>query len=129
MTATAGQAAVALPRRGEVYSLDFSPATGAEMRDPHPALVVQNDVGNRASALTIVAAITSNLRAADLPVGVRVEPDESGLRAPFVIHLGHLYTVDKRRLQRRIGLVPPEVMARVDEAIQTSLGLRPFRLS
>jgi mRNA interferase MazF len=124
----AGERPAVFPRRGEVYWLDFSPATGAEMRAVHPALVIQNDVGNRASALTIVAAITSNLRVADLPIGVRVEPEQSGLVVPSVVHLGHLYTVDKRRLQRRIGMLPAHVMARVDEAIQVSLGLRPFRL-
>ncbi len=57
------------PRRGEIYFIDF-PATGAsEMAGPHPALVVQNDVGNQASQLTIVAAITSNLRVSRLPRG------------------------------------------------------------
>jgi mRNA interferase MazF len=122
-------AATVTPKRGEIYWLDFSPATGAEMRGRHPALVVQNDLGNRASALTIVAAITSNLRVADLPVGVRVEPAESGLPAVSVVHLGHLYTVDKGRLQRRASALPPHVMARVDEAIAVSLGWQPFRLS
>ncbi|MBI3974254.1 MAG: type II toxin-antitoxin system PemK/MazF family toxin [Chloroflexi bacterium] len=118
-----------VPRRGEVYWLDFSPATGAKMRELHPALVIQNDVGNRASALTIVAAITSNLRVADLPVGVRVEPAESGLPQPSAVHLGHVYTVDKRRLQRRAGELPPDTMARIDDAIRTSVGLQPFRLA
>ncbi len=129
MTALMSQAAVAFPRRGEVYWLDFNPATGAEMRDMHPAAVVQNDVANQASALTIVAAITSNLRVADLPVGVRVEPHESGLRVPSVIHLGHLHTIDKRRLQRRIAILPPHILTRVEEAVQISLGVRPFRLT
>lgn len=47
---------------------------------------MQNDVGNRASQLTIVAAITSNLRAALRPVGVRIAPKESGLPRPSVVH-------------------------------------------
>jgi mRNA interferase MazF len=115
------------PRRGEVYWLDFSPAQGAEMRDRHPAVVIQNDIGNRASALTIVAAVTSNLRVADLPVGVRLESRESGLPRPSAVHLGHIYTVDRRRLQRRVGALPPDAMARVDQAMLVSLGVRPFR--
>jgi mRNA interferase MazF len=86
------------PRRGEIYFVDF-PVTGVgEMAGPHPALIVQNDVGNRASQLTIVAAITSNLRVARLPVGVQVSPKESGLSRPSVVHLGHLYTIDKAAL-------------------------------
>ncbi len=115
------------PRRGEIYWLDFSPATGVEMRDPHPALVVQNDVGNQASAATIVVAITSNLRVARLPVGVRIEPEESGLPRPSVVHTGHIYTVDQRRLERRVGRLPVKKMQEIDTALQISLGLRPFR--
>ena len=116
------------PRRGEIYFIDF-PVTGAgEMAGPHPALIVQNDVGNRASRLTIVAAITSNLQVARLPVGVQISPKESGLPRPSVIHLGHLYTVDKRRLGRRVGSLPPARLREVDRAIQISLGLRPFAI-
>ena len=117
------------PRRGEIYFIDF-PVTGAgQMAGPHPALIVQNDVGNRASQLTIVAAITSNLRVARLPVGVQISPEESGLQRPSVVHLGHLYTVDKRRLGRRVGSLPPARLREVDRAIQVSLGLRPFGIN
>ncbi len=113
-------------RRGEIYFIDF-PATGAgEIAGPHPALIVQNDVGNQASRLTIVAAITSNLRVARLPVGVQVTPKESGLPRRSVVHLGHLYTIDKRRLGRRVGSLPQARLQQVDRAIQVSLGLRPF---
>ena len=114
------------PRRGEIYSIDF-PVTGAgEIAGRHPALVVQNDIGNQASHLTIVAAITSNLRVNRLPVGVPISPRESGLPRPSVVHLGHLYTVDKRRLGRRVGRLHPIRLRRVDHAIQVSLGLEPF---
>lgn len=125
---TDGRTDAAAPRRGDVVWLDFNPATGAEMRDRHPAVVVQNDIGNRASMLTIVAAITSNLRVAELPVGVAIEPEDSGLPHRSAVHLGHLYTVDKRRLHRRAGTLPRSIMAQVDGALQVSLGLRPFSL-
>jgi len=116
------------PRRGEIYFVDF-PTTGTgEMAGSHPALIVQNDVGNQASQLTIVAAITSNLRVARLPVAVRLAPSESGLPRPSVAYLGHLYTLDKRRLGRRVGSLPPSRLQRVDRAIQVSLGLKPFEL-
>jgi mRNA interferase MazF len=117
-----------LPQRGEIYFIDF-PATGAgEMAGPHPALIIQNDVGNRASRLTIVAAITSNPRVARLPVGVQISPKESGLPRPSVVHLGHLYTIDKGRLGRCLGRLPQLRLRQVDRAIQVSLGLRPFEI-
>jgi mRNA interferase MazF len=119
---------VTTPQRGEIYWLDFDPATGAEMRNLHPALVIQNDIGNQASALTIVAAITSNLQVARLPVGVLLDAGEGGLPRASVAHLGHIYSVDKNRLQRRIGLLSAERMRQIDDAIAISLGLRPFLL-
>ncbi len=115
-------------QRGEIYFVDFSPTGAGEMAGRHPALIVQNDVGKRASQLNIVAAIASNPRVAKLPVGVRIVPGESGLPRLSVVHLGHLYTVDKERLEQRAGTLPSERMRQVDRAIQVSLGLRSFEL-
>lgn len=69
------------PQRGEVYWLDFAPATGHEMTGMHPCVIVQNDVGNHYSALTIVVAVTSNLRVASLPIGVLLKAGEGGPHA------------------------------------------------
>jgi mRNA interferase MazF len=110
------------PRRGEVYLLDFSPATGAEMAGLHPCVVVQNDVGNRRSGLTIVVAVTSNMRVASLPVGVFVPAGEGGLARDSVVHCGHIYTVDKGRLGRRLGDLPPDRMTEIEDALLRSLG-------
>lgn len=115
------------PRRGEIYYLTFVRVGPTELSGPHPALVLQNDVGNRASQLTIVAGITTNLRATQLPVGVRIEPEESGVARTSVVHLGHIYTVDRSRLERRLGRLSPEKMGEVEAALQMSLGLAPFR--
>ena len=114
------------PRRGEIYFLDFSPSKGSEMKGPHPALVVQNDVGNKVSGLTIVAAITSNLKVAELPVGVFVTPEESGLPYKSVVHLGQIYSIDKERLQNLVGTLSERKMLEINKAIEISLGLKEF---
>ena len=117
-----------IPRRGEIYYLDFSPAKGSEMHGAHPALIIQNDVGNRVSRLTIVAAITSNLKAARLPVCVQVSPADSGLPRESVVNLGHVYTVDKSRLRQLIGRLPVGLVEQIDKALRVSVGLEPFEL-
>jgi mRNA interferase MazF len=61
------------PRRGEVYAIDFGPPRGHELAGTRPCLVVQNDVGNQYSGVTIVAIITGNLKVAALPIGVFVK--------------------------------------------------------
>ncbi len=112
--------------RGEIYLINFNPAIGHEVRDIHPALVIQNDIGNKYSAVTIVAAITSNLKVARLPVGILIDGKESGLKSRSVVNLGQIHTVDKERLGKCIGSIPAEKMKRVDRAIEVSLGLRKF---
>jgi mRNA interferase MazF len=109
--------------RGEVFALDFAPSTGHEMTGVHPCVVVQNDVGNQHSGLTIVVAVSSNLRVARLPIGVLVKAGTGGLVADSVVNCGHVYTIDKGRLHKRIGQMPPDVMALIDQALKRSLSL------
>lgn len=114
------------PKRGEIYFLDFNPSKGREIKGSYPALVIQNDIGNKASNLTIVAAITSNLRVSELPVGVIITPEESGLSHISVIHLGQIYTIDKERLENFVSMLPKNKMVEVDKALEISFGLREF---
>lgn len=41
------------PRRGEIYYVTFVPVGPVNLAGPHPAVVVRNDVGNRASRLPL----------------------------------------------------------------------------
>jgi mRNA interferase MazF len=115
---------VTSPRRGEVYLVSFDPTVGHEIRKIRPALVIQNDIGNRFSPLTIVAAITSKVSTVLYPVEVVVQPTKgNGLVALSAIRLDQIRTVDKQRLIKRLGVVGPSIIQSVDEAIQISLGL------
>ena len=115
---------IATPRRGDVYLVSFDPTVGHEIKKTRPALVIQNDVGNRHSPLTIVAAITSQVSPVLYPVEVIVKPSPAnGLQALSAIRLDQIRTVDKQRLVKRLGVIGHVIMLRVDEAIKISLGL------
>lgn len=114
---------VAPPRRGEVHLVVFDPTVGAEIRKTRPALVIQNDVFNRWSPVTIVAAISSRSEERAYPTKVPLDPPEGNLENPSVVLLNQIRTVDRRRLVRRLGRLRPESMRRVDRAIRISLGL------
>jgi mRNA interferase MazF len=111
------------PRRGEVYLVNFDPTLGAEIQKTRPALIVQNDLANRHSAITIVAAITSQFDQPLYPTEVLVSPPEGGLRMDSVALLNQIRSIDKQRLVRRLGTLKPETMHRVDHAIIISMGL------
>jgi len=114
-------------KRGEIYRADLDPVIGSEQGGVRPVLIIQNDVGNRHSPTVIVAAITGRMNKPPLPTHVPVLPEESGLKRPSVILLEQVRTLEKQRLQRRLGKVIPEVMERVDRALGVSLGTPLFR--
>lgn len=111
------------PKRGEVYLVSFDPTVRAEIRKTRPALVLQNDVANRWSPITIVAAITSKFEEPLYPTEVRLRPPEGGLSAEGVVLLNQIRSIDKRRLVKRLGSVRRETMLGVDRALQISVGL------
>jgi mRNA interferase MazF len=114
---------VVRPKRGEVYLVTFDPTMGAEIQKTRPALVVQNDIANRHSPITIVAAITSQFDEPLYPTEVLIQPPEGGVTIPSVVLLNQIRSIDKRRLVRRLGILTPATMEWVDRAILVSLGL------
>ena len=114
---------IARPRRGEVYLVAFDPTLGAEIRKTRPALILQNDVANRASPITIVAALTTKFDQELYPTEVLVRAPEGGLDADSVVLLNQIRSVDRRRLTQRLGRLIPQTMRLVDRALLRSLGL------
>ncbi len=99
--------------------VNFNPARGSEQKGIRPALVIQNDTGNVYASTTIVAAITSRIK--EFPVTVVLPAGEAGLKRRSMVNLAQLLTVDKGRLQKRLGSLRDAVMAKVNEAIRISL--------
>jgi mRNA interferase MazF len=114
---------VTFPRRGEVYLVQFDPTLGHEIRKIRPAVIVQNDVSNQYSPITIVAAISSQFSEPPFPREVLVEPEESGLLKRSAVIVNQIRSVDRQRLGKRVGRLSPESVRRVDEALKISLGL------
>ena len=113
-----------LPKRGEIYLTALDPTLGREIQKTRPALIIQNDVSNRLSQITIVAPITSTVRFPLNPVHVLLAADQTtGLSVTSVAVFNQIRAVDRIRLIQRLGAVDDETMGRVDEAIKISLGL------
>ena len=123
-------------KRGEVYWVEFDPVKGSEQGGLRPALVVQNDVGNRHSPTTVVVAITRTLPPRSYPFVVIVEPEESGLPERSVVNCTQMATIQqdgtasrlrppRKELEvRPIGQLSSEKMSEVDEALKFNLALK-----
>ncbi len=122
-------------RRGEIYWVEFEAIKGSEQSGLRPALVVQNDVGNRFSPTTVVVAITRTIPPKPYPFVVVIEPDESGLPEQSTVNCAQMATIQQAgpasRLRpprgeselRPIGRLHTDKMAEVDQALKYNLGL------
>ncbi|MBI2620180.1 MAG: type II toxin-antitoxin system PemK/MazF family toxin [Ignavibacteriales bacterium] len=112
-------------QRGEIYMVDLNPTKGAELQKERPALIIQNDTGNRFSPVTIIAPISSMKEITKpIPVMVFVKAGEGGLMEDSYVDCGQIRTVDKAgRLGRRFGQLGGTRMAQVNKAILISLGI------
>jgi mRNA interferase MazF len=123
-------------KRGEIYWVEFDPVKGSEQGGLRPALVVQNDTGNRYSTTTVVAAITRTVPPQPYPFVVIIEPQESGLPERSTVNCAQLATIQQAssdtRLRpargetvvRPIGQLSTLKMAAVDEALKYNLALK-----
>lgn len=113
-------------RRGDIYYADLDPVVGSEQGGVRPVVVLQNDVGNKYSPTIIAAAITSQLNKNRMPTHVRVS-SQTDLPLDSVVLLEQLRTIDKKRLQQKVGRFPDETMREIDQALGVSIGLVPLR--
>ncbi len=123
-------------KRGEIYWVEFDPVKGSEQGGLRPALVVQNDTGNRASPTTVVAAITRTVPPQPYPFIVVVEPEESGLPVRSAVNCSQVATIQQAGAASRlrpsrgetgikpIGRLPGAKMAEVEAALKFNLGMR-----
>lgn len=111
-------------KRGEVYFADLSPVVGSEQGGMRPVLIIQNNVGNHYSPTVIVAAITAKIQKAKMPTHVEVSAENHGLERDSVVLLEQIRTIDKQRLKDKVTQLDYQLMQKVDEALEVSVGDR-----
>ncbi len=111
-------------KRGELYFADLGTGIGSEQWGERPVLIVQNDKGNLYSPTTIVLPLTTQVhKSKGLPVHVILDKME-GLDQTSAVMAEQIVTIDKSRLQRRIGaIMDKHIFMDIDRAIQISLAL------
>jgi mRNA interferase MazF len=108
--------------RGEVYDVDLGQPVGHEPAFRRPAVVVSVDiVNNSPGQLVMVVPITS--ASYGLRSHVEVEPGSSGLRHTSYARCDQLRVVSTERLSARLGMIAPDQMRDIDQALRFVLDL------
>jgi len=103
-------------KKGEIYLVDWGKPAGK-----HPALIIQNDTGNKYSDFTIVAYITHTVKT--YPVLASFKDHESSLGHSGSVDLGRIMTIPKTMLREKVGHLSSNKISQVNKAILVSLGI------
>ncbi|MDE5754670.1 MAG: type II toxin-antitoxin system PemK/MazF family toxin [Oscillospiraceae bacterium] len=106
-------------RRGDIYLIDCGKTVGSEQGGIRPAVVIQNNMGNRYSPTTIVAMITSSTKK-HLPTHVQID---RGLEMQSCVLLEQIRTISIDRLKQYIVTLDRSDMIRIDNALRESLAI------
>lgn len=110
------------PVRGEVWLVDLNPARGHEQAGVRPALVVSQDLFNRGPA-GLVVIIPFTTKEEHVPLHVKVDPPEGGLKAVSFIKCEDVRSAAKERLRTRLGVVGHKTLTAVEYRLRVLLGL------
>ena len=110
-------------QRREIILVNLEPVRGSEQGKIRPALIIQNDLGNLNSPITIIAPITSKIYTKEFPTNVQILHGEGGLEEDSTILLNQIRAIDKIRIIKKLKKVSSETMHKVNLALKSSLEL------
>jgi mRNA interferase MazF len=112
--------------RGDVYLVNLDPIIGKEIGKARPSVIIQNDIGNKFSPVTIIAPISSVKEIIKpLPIMILLKKGEGGLFEDSYVDCGQIRTIDKdQRLITKFGTLDKSKMLEVDKALKISLSLQ-----
>ncbi|MHC9541366.1 MAG: type II toxin-antitoxin system PemK/MazF family toxin [Vulcanimicrobiota bacterium] len=118
-------------KRGDIYFVNLNPTKGREQKGRRPVLVVSSNAINSQPLVIITVVGTEGVNVPkDYPVNVRLSQAETGLPVETVFLCFQVWSLDPSRFKDAVtgeakpaGIVPPQRMKDVDEALRLSLSL------
>ena len=113
-------------RRGELYWADLVPRSGSEQSGRRPVILVSNDGFNSSEewrSLIVVPLSTASTQGKRGRTVVEIPAGAAGLTKSSRAVCHQVTTLDRGKLSKRIGMLPPDLAGVLDEALKAALDL------
>lgn len=107
----------------DIWIADLEPQRGTETGKVRPILVIQTNHLNKVHPSTIICPITTNVQKDSDILRVHINKGKAGLNENCDIMIDQIRAIDNRRLVRKIGDLPKDLIEKVKENIQIILDL------
>lgn len=110
-------------QRGDIILINLEPKKGHEQGNIRPALVIQNNILNVHSPLTIILPITSKIYTKEYPTNIFLPKKISKLPKDSTILSNQIRAIDKSRILKKISSLDKTIMKKVEKALKISVGI------
>ena len=113
-------------KRGDVYWADLIPRSGSEQTGRRPVVLVSHDGFNQTSAwrsIIIVPISTSASQAKRGVTVVEIPVGAAGLAKTSVVVCHQVTTLDRAKLTKKIGTLPPSLLGEVEVGLKAAMDL------
>jgi mRNA interferase MazF len=113
-------------KRGEIYWADLVPRSGSEQTGRRPVIVISHDGFNHTPGWRSVIVIPISTAASQGrrgPTVVEIPAGASGLSKTSFAICHRVTTLDRAKLTKRIGALPPELMEEVELGLKAAMDM------
>lgn len=108
----------------EIWNADLNPQIGTETGKTSPVLVIQTNLLNKIPhPSTVVCPITTNVKKDSEILRVHLKKGTANLHQACDIMIDQIRAIDNKRLTKRPGILPDELIDLVKENIEIVLDL------
>jgi len=107
----------------EIWIADLNPHRGTEAGRLRPVLIIQTNHLNTSHLSTIICPITTNVQLGSDILRVNIQKGISNLKEDCDIMMDQIRAIDNKRLIRKVGNLPDDLIDKVKENIMVVLNL------
>ena len=108
----------------EIWIADLEPRFGTKSGKVRPIVVIQTDLLNNLHPSTIICPITTNVNPESEILRVHLKKGTSNLKVDCDILIDQIRAIDNKRLSKRLGKLPENIIAEIKNNISVVLDLQ-----
>jgi len=114
-------------KRGDIYWANLKPRSGSEQSGKRPVLVISHNVFNKTEkwrSIIVAPLTTSKNQSRRGPTVVYLQKDEANLKQNGYILCHQVTTIDRAKITKYIGKLPPNILQEVEQGLLIALGMQ-----
>jgi mRNA interferase MazF len=114
-------------KRGDIYWANLAPRSGSEQTGKRPVIILSHNAFNETPAWRSIIAIpvsTSPTQSRRGPTVVALPVGTAGLKNDSSAICHQITTLDRSKLEERLGSLPTDLLLQVEKALLAALDIR-----